>query len=146
MNRLLLFIFVFPFFLSAQDRTIDSLKLALKNAKHDTTRVILYTRIGDLCELDEISFYAESCIKLCEKGLSSSHSKQLTSFYLSFKSSAINNLGYLEQQKGNTFKALEYYEKSLKIQGKINDKNGTALALNNMGVVYMNLGDRKSVV
>ena len=38
MYRFFLFIFLFPFVLLAQNKTMDSLQLALKNAKQDTSR------------------------------------------------------------------------------------------------------------
>lgn len=55
--------------------------------------------------------------------------------------SAINNIGYLNSIRGNVREALEYYHKSLTIQQKLGDKEGTATSLNNIGAIYNKQGN-----
>ena len=50
-------------------QNIDSLKLALKNAKHDTTRINILSELSEICEVEDILLYAEPCAKLCEKAI-----------------------------------------------------------------------------
>lgn len=52
----------------------------------------------------------------------------------------INNIGFLYQDLGKTYLALDYYHKSLKIQEELNDKNGLADTYNNIGIIHKNQG------
>ena len=113
----------------AQDPIIDSLKLKLKNAKYDTTRVKLLSELSEVCEVEDILLYAEPCVKICKRAISSNvPSKKL---YLTHLSGAYNNIGFLAQNQGKIIKATQYYQKCLAIQVQIQDKNGIANSLNN---------------
>ena len=46
---------------------MDSLNLALKNAKHDTTRLSLYFKLCEVCEVSDNLKYAEPALKLVDK-------------------------------------------------------------------------------
>ncbi|MBK8367194.1 MAG: tetratricopeptide repeat protein [Bacteroidetes bacterium] len=137
MNRLLLIIFLFPFFLSAQDRTIDSLKLALKNATHDTTRCNILNELAETASDEEWPMFNKQLLKLAEKGTKTLTSNaSLKPIYLKHLASAYNNEGYISDSQGDITKALEYYHLSLKIQESINDKLGIANSLSNLGRIY----------
>ncbi len=56
-------------------------------------------------------------------------------------SGAVNNLGYINLNKGNVDIALGYYQKSLELSLEQRDKNGTAVSYNNIGFIYTNLGN-----
>lgn len=127
----------------AQDRTIDSLKNILKSAKHDTARC---TALSDLigAENDDKIWplYNEQLLKLSEKGANNSAlTKKEKKFYLEFLADALNNKGYLSSKQGNIPKALEFYNKSIKIKEKANDKKGIAAILNNLGSIHLRQGD-----
>ena len=47
--------------LFSQNKTIDSLKLALKNAKHDTTRLRLRNAIGEDASIYRIGYWDSLC-------------------------------------------------------------------------------------
>jgi len=53
---------------------------------------------------------------------------------------ALNNVGYLFNSKGQIEKALEFYQKSLEIQKRLDDKVGMAGSFINIGHVYHNQG------
>ena len=58
-----------------------------------------------------------------------------------WKSIATCNLGNIYQIQGDMEKALEHYEKALKIDEEIGNKQGIASDLGNMGVIYRIQGD-----
>ena len=136
MKVFFLFIFLLPSILLAQNRTIDSLKLALKNAKHDTTRCNILTTLIEEEEDDNLwPIYNEQLITLAQKCANSS-TNSLKTFYLKRLAEAYNNTGYLANLQGDIPKALEYHHKSLKIREEIKDKKGIAGSLNNIGLIY----------
>lgn len=122
----------------AQDKVLDSLSLALKNAKHDTTKIKLLNELSELCEVEDIVPYATECEKLCNEGLKINPN---SIFYLRNLSDAINNIGFVAEQYGESYKALDYYNRSLKMREQIKDQEGIAISLNNTGVIYKNVGD-----
>jgi serine phosphatase RsbU (regulator of sigma subunit)/tetratricopeptide (TPR) repeat protein len=65
----------------------------------------------------------------------------LRPFYLTHLATVYNNLGYLASENGETALCLQYYQKSLKIQQEVNDKNGEATSLNNIGLLMQRVGD-----
>ncbi len=130
--------------MSAQNRIVDSLKLALGHTNVDTVRLALLVQLSEQCNEQDILKFANPAVKLAESILEKNqtlwtineirHIKQLESL-------ALNNVGFAANQQGNTPMALECWKKSLNIQEKINDKEGIANSLNNIGAVYQNLGD-----
>jgi tetratricopeptide (TPR) repeat protein len=98
------------FFCYAQNQTLDSLKLALKNAKHDTVKYNTLMRIGDYftySNSDTSIYYHNLAIEIANKlvGLDG----------ILKKGQAIKENGTDFLIKGEYDKALSYYEKSLEI-------------------------------
>lgn len=146
MNSLTKILILCSFFLLtkfgfSQNPTLDSLKLLLKTAKHDTTRVKLYFELNEQCEINDIGIYAKPGISICLENLKKEQTKELKFFYLKQLGGFYNNMGYLADQVGNPTEALSYYQKALDIQEEIGDKKGASYSLNNMGYVYNNLID-----
>lgn len=138
MRQLLLLLYFFPLFAVAQDAYLDSLKLELKHAKHDTAKIKLLNELSEICEIDEILSFAEPCVQLCNKALKTNPHQ---TFYLRNLSDAINNIGFVAEQQGESDKALEHYTKSLKIREGLHDLVGMATSYNNIGVIYKNFGN-----
>jgi len=61
--------------------------------------------------------------------------------YPKAKSMAYNLMGVYSRNKGDYPKALEYYQRSLKINQEIEDKKGSAPVISNIGNIYYNQGD-----
>lgn len=123
-------------------RVIDSLKLALKNAKLDTSRCTILSALSETASEDEWPNFNEALQKLAESKLKTiSLSDPEYKFYRKKFADALNNTGYLEQLHGNIPKALDYYGKSLKIREEVLDKNGIATSLINIGFIYQSQGD-----
>jgi len=125
----------------AQDKFLDSLKLALKNAGHDTTRCEILNALAETASDEEWPVFNEQLLKLAEKNAYLHEKGPVRIFYLRHLSAAYNNKGILHDNRGDLQKGLEYYYKSLKIAGEINDKEGVAYTLNNIGFIYRKQGD-----
>lgn len=135
-----LFILTLSLNLAGQDRTIDSLKLALKNAKHDTMRCNILNAMIEAEGDDNIwPQYNEQLKQIAQKSIANNSAPK--NFYLKQLADALNNFGYLVNQKGDLQKALEYHHKSLKIREEIRDKQGIAGSLDNIGFIYYSQGD-----
>jgi tetratricopeptide (TPR) repeat protein len=143
MNRFLLFIFLFPYVLLAQNSYKDSLKLALKNAKHDTTRCNILNELIDSENDDKVwPKYNDQLLRLAKYGsYKSSTDTTRKLFYLKHLAGALNNIGFLAQTQGDIPKAIDFYLKSLKIEEEIKNKKGIAYSLNNIGSIYKDQGD-----
>jgi tetratricopeptide (TPR) repeat protein len=130
-------------FANAQDITTDSLKAALKFAKNDTIRINILKELIEAENDDKVWVrYNDQMLKLSEKGVASSPSgSTLKRFYLKSVASALNNIGFLANNRGDIPKALSYYQKSLKIQEEIKDKGGIANSTNNIGYIHNSHGD-----
>ncbi len=120
-------------------RTIDSLKLALKNAKHDTTRCNILSALVETSNEDEWQIYNEQLLKIAEKNVNAKCDPQ--NFYLVHLSGAYSNMSVMNYEDGNMKGAIDFSQKSLKINEKTNDRAGIARALINLGAIYHQLGD-----
>jgi tetratricopeptide (TPR) repeat protein len=128
--------------LISQDETKDSLKRVLKTAAHDT---VVCSTLNALIETEgDDAIWPEYNRQL--KSISESNLKKLKPHdpirrvYLKYLAAAINNTGYLENQKGNTDLAVGSYLKSLEIQQTIGDSIGISASLTNLGNMYQNKG------
>lgn len=128
--------------LNSSAQNIDSLKLALKNAKHDTTRCNILNILSETASDEEWPNFNNQLLILSEsklKNLSPSHSDY--KFYKKCAASAINNVGYIYSLQGDFSNALIYYGKALKLREEISDKKGIANSFNNIGFVYNEKGE-----
>ena len=111
MNRILIILFLSPFFLVAQDRIVDSLKLKLKMAKHDTTRCNILNALTETADDKEWPLFNDQLLKLAKKNSQTSNA-QLKPIYLNHLAAAINNLGFIARQEGDIPKAIDYFLQS----------------------------------
>lgn len=135
---------------------IDKNKLSKNdNQLLDSTLGLYHKTTIDTLQFTYLSFIIENCsdeqiwpqynnylVKLLEQKIAQKKSsKQLQDKYLWFYAGAINNRANVFLQKGEIPKALEKYNKSLKIYENLEDKVGVAAILNNTGIIYKNQGD-----
>lgn len=89
--------------LNAQDKTIDSLKLALKTAKYDTSIIKTSLELGETIYLynpkDALGLWTNAKI-LAEKGATTA-SPTTAPFYLKHLALVLNNIGFIVQQRGD---------------------------------------------
>lgn len=186
MRRIQKIVFFIAFYCSwfsfKAQSNIDSLKIALKNAKHDTVKCNILHILAETASDEEWSAFNEQCLKLAEQKLAlngiskteskfyqkqlgqafclraySAHieddiSKALEYYYIGLKfyeesgdkpgiAFSLHQIAYLLQNKGDIPKALELNSRSLKIKEEIGDKAGIALSLNSIGIIYEGQGD-----
>lgn len=115
----------------------DSLKLAIKNAKHDSIRCDIYLSWGE-----EIYFeFPDSALSLWEKAETLSkknmaEDKSRKKIFLIRLANAQANIGTIYHHQGKIPNALEYLYKSLKVCEEINNKAAISITLNNIGAIY----------
>ncbi|MCD6019929.1 MAG: protein serine/threonine phosphatase [Bacteroidetes bacterium] len=123
----------------AQNPIIDSLKIALKHAKHDTTRCNILNQLTEAESDDKLwPIYNDELAELASKNLKAEPGNV---FYLKKLAAALGNKGYQYARQSNVQKASAYYHRALKIQESIDDKLGIANNLNNIGFGFVTLGD-----
>mgnify|MGYP000226895665 CR=1 FL=1 len=120
----------------------DSLKLAFKNAKHDTTRCYILEALIENETSDELwQKYGWAILKITDKALDLDPSEKLRIAYTEYKAYALNVIGQVEANRGNINKAMDLYKEGLKLQEEVNDDAGIAASLNSIGFLYNDLGD-----
>ncbi|MGZ4040848.1 MAG: tetratricopeptide repeat protein [Bacteroidia bacterium] len=125
----------------SQEEVVDSLKLALKNAKNDTTRCKILYELAENADEGEWEKYNDTLKTLSETKLSGVQNRSEKYFYTKHLAAAFNNSGLIYQTRGDKKRALEDYSKSLKMQEEIGDKAGIAASLTNIGFIYLSQGD-----
>ena len=133
-------------FTDNQLSTIDSLdKLILNPNSHDTSIVGAYlglTEILYVSNLDTLYPLCNKAIEIGEERLKNDTSDVEVTFTLrKYVSGAYNNLGYVEQVKGNIQNSLRLYEKAKEYLEKIDDKDGLGTYYLSVGFIYGNMGD-----
>ncbi len=127
---------------------MDSLKMALKNAAHDTTRCIILNAMVE-GESDNAIWpgYNEQLKNISEYNLKIHSSPgYLHDFFLRNKAGVLNSLGYLAEQEEDVPLALKYYSQSLKIFEETGDKDGIAVSLYNLAHSYFALGNIRAAL
>jgi serine phosphatase RsbU (regulator of sigma subunit) len=117
----------------AQNNSIESLTIALSEAKHDTTRVKLLNSLAReyrKTNPDTAFVLAKKATEMAQK---SGQKNQLAI--------ANNTLGLIYANKGGYLNAIEHYSKSIKIYEETKDILGLASVYNNIGNVYKEKGD-----
>lgn len=112
---------------------IDSLYKVLNESKADTIKLSALFKLANEYYLSS----PDSAIALCNKALNLA---QKTNDKKAI-GEAYGWLGYLISIKGESAKALDYYNHSLKVRQEIGDNDGIAIALNNIGYTYRVLGN-----
>ena len=130
----------------AQDQhIIDSLMMVIEKADHDTTICDAYLRWGEQIypvNPDTAIILWQRSHDIAEKTLAAEQqASDLKRKYLFCIADALNNIGIVHRQQGEIQKALNYYQRCLKIRENIGDKAGIGAILSNIGIIYDNQGD-----
>lgn len=125
---------------SSTRQLLDSILPLYHKATHDSTRLRLLNQIVEGCNEENIwPKYNEFMLRMAQNGDGSKP-------YLIYQAAALNNMGYEADNKGNIIKAIEYYEKALKIREQAGDKKGIAESINNLGSLYSYQNDMKAAI
>lgn len=112
---------------------VDSLKRVLQTAASDTSKAILYQRLGghyNVVHLDSARAYLEAGLALSEQ-LDYDKGRWIN----------LNTLGNYFERKTQLDSAMYYYNGALQIVEATNSTNGYAVVLNNMATVHIRKGD-----
>ncbi len=144
---IILYFVVCNYIFFTQTPTLDSLKLALKHAKSDSVKCSILFQLTETSPEEEWQTYNQQLKKMVETNLAKNPPTHLKKIYLKYLATTINNIGLIYADESNAVGAIENYQKSLKIQEEIYDRQGMAITLINMGTVYSNIGNlNKSLI
>jgi tetratricopeptide (TPR) repeat protein len=121
---------------NAQQNTIDSLKNALNNAAHDTTRCFLMNELIDLTEEAESEKYVSQLEQLCESKLRSTSNKKEILVYKKHLGNVLTSIAIMQSRSGQLNKTMETLKRGMALRKEINDEEGLAESLNNLGYFY----------
>ncbi|MDP1801905.1 MAG: tetratricopeptide repeat protein [Bacteroidota bacterium] len=139
-------LFFLPFFLFSPKQILsqnykpDSLILALKNAKHDTTRCATLARLVEVS--DDWEKYNQDLKELTEKNIPLyKNNKAVQNVFKKYFSSYLNNTGMVFNNKGEPDKAMDYFNRAYAINKEVNNIDGMANNLGNIAYIYHNKGN-----
>ncbi|MDO8999023.1 MAG: tetratricopeptide repeat protein [Bacteroidota bacterium] len=142
LKQINLLFLLLPFVGFGQDNTLDSLKFALKEAKHDSTRCRILSALVENEYNEKIwPLYNEQLFVLSKKNIEKSVSDREKKIFLVFFANANNNKGFLAQEHGDINLALECYFTSLKILDQTKNKKEKAVTINNIAYIYSHQGE-----
>lgn len=120
------------------------MKQVAKTTNNDTLRIQLLKTIGEEEGIFRIGYWDSLRIE-CERKLETCEAGKKY-FFKKYQALAINNVGYVADEQGNSALAIENYKKSVVICQEIHDAKGLSKAYNNIGSIYMDLGDASSAL
>ncbi len=117
---------------------LDSILPLANEAAHDSILIKHIAFLAESCWDENLwPRYNQKLIEIADRNLIKEESK----LFLSYKASAISNIGFLFDNQGKTVLAIENYKAALTLFNEIGDKTGASSPINNLGKAYYNLGD-----
>jgi tetratricopeptide (TPR) repeat protein len=146
MNKLFFLVILFISQIAiAQQAKIDSLIKLLNTDKEDTTKLVHFYNISDLCETigqyPEGIIFGNKAINLANELIKAGKNTFVTNTAKNYKAKAYNNVGLVYFDQSNYAEALKNHLASLKLRLEIDDKIGIANSYNNIGMVYFDQGN-----
>lgn len=142
---LFLFVLIYSLTTLGQHRQqIDSLNLVLKNTNIDTVKINALISLGELYTLfspDSSILFFKKVTKLVSLQKTNSLNLNEKNRFIYFNAYTLYCIGVNEMYKNNLQKANEYNLLSRKKYELINNKEGVANCLNNIGYIYFIKGD-----
>lgn len=149
MKKLLVILIALAGYVSAQQKTIDSLKTLIESSREDSVKVKSLIFYGEVIysEMPDSAFNSFLIArKIAEENLAQPEirkDKQASFIFSKYLADAFYDLGYLALAKGDVPSGLEYYHQSLKIRENTfsptdnsRDRHGIAQTLNDIGLIY----------
>lgn len=137
---LLLVIMLETWYAVAQDPMVDSLKMELSKAKHDTIQISILSQLSNIAPDGEWQKYNNEGKRLAQKKLKNATGKT-REFYLLYLSTVYNNEGLDYKNRGEIDKAIASYKKSLKIANEFTNHDNSITTLVNLGRVFYEKSD-----
>jgi len=137
-------------FSEEEQHQIDSLNaIILSPSSHDTSLAGAYVNLSEYLasiSLDTVIPLCEKTVEIAKQRLKDGKSNQVQKSLLKSYAGALNNIGYINQYKGEVTIALKNYLSCYDIQVGINDQEGLAVTLNNLGYIYEKQGSIKEAI
>lgn len=126
---------------------LDSALNIYASASHDTIRLKAISILADNLYNGELwPIYNQLLYNKAIEVEQNAENPTVRNKAISYQTTAINNFGYLEFNKGNIEKSLEFYELSNNKQKEIGYLIGYSHSLNNLGALYFSLGKLDSAL
>lgn len=140
--NLLPLIAAFLLFFGALGQTprIDTLKNILKTKIHDSTRCKILIELVETGSDEEWPMFLDQLFEVSKKNASETKPTS-TPLYSKHLADAIFYYGYKDQVEGDLSSALGKFQESLIIREQIGDRQGVSISLNNIAIVYRNMGN-----
>jgi tetratricopeptide (TPR) repeat protein len=122
----------------AQSGLADSLKLLIQNEKQDTTRVLLFVKLGSAYIFEK----PEKGLTYVEQGLELSRAVK----YKSGEAACLNSLGNLNRVIGNYTAGIQYHLQALQIYEVLNDRAGIVASTFGIAGNHEDEGDYKEAL
>jgi two-component system NtrC family sensor kinase len=122
----------------AQHKKSDTLLVAFKNAKTDTTRLIALLNLGKhyyLSLADSAIIFGQQAYEIADKNK-----------WISQKGRALNSIANAYASMGDYLQGMQFYLKSLRTYESIHDLRGASSANNNIGATYVQEEDYKNAI
>jgi len=145
MNYLKTYIFIISLislqFGFSQNKMIESLKLALNKAKHDTIKCEVLDQLIEVAAEGEWQKYNEDLKQLSAKNLALNPRGRLFVVYSKYYATAIHNLGIIYSEQSDDEKAIEYFNKSIVVSKASGNKNEVAISLQAIAQIDIRKGN-----
>lgn len=137
---LILILFINNLVFSQSDYYIDSLISVINKSVNDTNQLIRLSIVSENADAAIWPKYNNEMGKLAARLQHNSNSniKLCAKRHLA---AALNNKGFFYTERGIAYKAILYFNMSLKIQQEIKDREGEAYSLSNLGTIYDSKGE-----
>lgn len=145
-----LFLGLYTIFVFGQNSNIEKLWDEFNDAKHDTTRILLFlNQIGysyQSIDSDSAIMYYQMAVSIADKSLESTPSDETKQRLLSLKATSLRYVGIVYQNIGLYSVAVDYFFQSLELAREIGDKRELSRAYNNLGIVQRRQGNLNEAI
>ena len=138
---ILVLLFLVQGALLAQNKKMDSLKVELKNAKQDTTRLRVYKALCNECDVKDNLIYAEPAIDLANKIIAETKEEKKRKDLLKEKMSFEYFFYVYYKNKNDTGKVSEYYQNIFSIYIEMKDTDNLVHTIRLVSQEYFSEGD-----
>ncbi len=138
---ILVLLFLVQGALLAQNKKMDSLKVELKNAKQDTTRLRVYKALCNECDVKDNLIYAEPAIDLVNKIIAETKEEKKRKDLLKEKMSFEYFFYVYYKNKNDTGKVSEYYQNIFSIYIEMKDTDNLVHTIRLVSQEYFSEGD-----
>ena len=123
---ILIVLFTLQYSFAQSQHKVESLKIELQKAKHDTTRLRLYLALGDACDIEDNLLYAEPALRLCDKLLSQTSNDSIRKKILSQRAIAYGLINYYYSETSKTDSLKKVLSTQKEDTNKVNTLNYTS--------------------